>query len=362
MKLLVVGAGVLGSLYASKLHLAGHQVTVLARGKRLTDLREYGIVLENSSTGRQMTVRPPIIEALSPNERYDAALILVRKNQVTDLLPALAKNTATPSFVFMLNNATGSDAMAAALGRERVLLGFPGAGGALVGHIVRYRQLEKGSQPTTLGELDGSTTPRLRQIANALQSAGFPVAISPNIDAWLKTHVALVSPIANTIYMMGGSLRKMLHTPDAMLILVRAIREGMAVLRKLEVPVTPWKYSVLLALPEQLLVSVFCRIWDSEAAVLVMERHANHARDEMEHLANEFRSLIDLAGLPTPCIDRLAAHLNPDTAPMPAGTHTLPTDWGFLRMPLATSIGLLLVAAAAQRARKSIFALSGRHQ
>jgi hypothetical protein len=26
--------------------------------------------------------------------------------------------------------------------------------------------------------------------------AGFPTAISPNMDAWLKTHVALVGPIA----------------------------------------------------------------------------------------------------------------------------------------------------------------------
>lgn len=362
MKLLVVGAGVLGSLYAGKLHQAGHQVTILARGKRLADLREFGIVLEDGDTGRQMTLRPPIIETLDPDERYDAALIMVRKNQVADLLPVLAKNTATPTFVFMVNNAAGPDAMAAALGRERVLLGFPGAGGAVEGHVVTYRQLKKGSQPTTLGELDGSTTPRLKQVANALRSAGFPVAISPNIDAWLKTHVALVSPIAHAIYMMGGSLHRLVHTPDAMLIVIRAIREGTAVLRKLEIPVTPAKYAFLQVLPEQLLKSVLSKAWDSEAAVLVMERHANHARDEMEHLASEFRSLIDAAGIPTPYIDRLAAYLNPNAAPMPKGAQTLAADWGFLRMPLAALVGLLLMSAAARRARKSVLALTGRGQ
>jgi ketopantoate reductase len=38
MKLLIYGTGVLGSLYAARLHAAGHTVTLLARGQRLVDL------------------------------------------------------------------------------------------------------------------------------------------------------------------------------------------------------------------------------------------------------------------------------------------------------------------------------------
>ena len=33
MKLLIYGAGVLGSLYAARLHAAGHRVMLLARGQ-----------------------------------------------------------------------------------------------------------------------------------------------------------------------------------------------------------------------------------------------------------------------------------------------------------------------------------------
>lgn len=39
MKLLVYGAGVLGSLFSAHLHEAGHDVSLLARGKRLAALR-----------------------------------------------------------------------------------------------------------------------------------------------------------------------------------------------------------------------------------------------------------------------------------------------------------------------------------
>jgi hypothetical protein len=52
MNILVYGAGVLGSLYAARLRSAGHRVSLLARGRRLADLRRYGLALENAITGR----------------------------------------------------------------------------------------------------------------------------------------------------------------------------------------------------------------------------------------------------------------------------------------------------------------------
>jgi ketopantoate reductase len=39
MKILVYGAGVIGTLYAARLQQEGHQVTILARGSRLADIR-----------------------------------------------------------------------------------------------------------------------------------------------------------------------------------------------------------------------------------------------------------------------------------------------------------------------------------
>ena len=47
MKILVYGAGPLGSVFAAKLYQGGHDVSILARGKRLADLREHGVVIHN---------------------------------------------------------------------------------------------------------------------------------------------------------------------------------------------------------------------------------------------------------------------------------------------------------------------------
>ncbi len=57
MRILVFGAGVIGSVYAGNLLRAGHQVTVLARGRRLSDLTSSGLVLNNAESG-QTEVRP----------------------------------------------------------------------------------------------------------------------------------------------------------------------------------------------------------------------------------------------------------------------------------------------------------------
>jgi len=47
MRILVYGAGNIGSPYAGLLSHAGHEVSILARGERLATIREVGIELED---------------------------------------------------------------------------------------------------------------------------------------------------------------------------------------------------------------------------------------------------------------------------------------------------------------------------
>src|SRR3972149_1600909 len=99
MKILVYGAGVLGSVYAAHLQRAGHAVTLLARGQRYIDLQENGLALEDEITGRITISDINLINHLEPEDPYDWIMVVMRKNQVAEILPVLAANK-TPNVLF----------------------------------------------------------------------------------------------------------------------------------------------------------------------------------------------------------------------------------------------------------------------
>jgi 2-dehydropantoate 2-reductase len=129
VKVLVYGAGVIGTVYAGKLAEAGHEVTMVARDRRLADIRQHGLALEDIVHRRAWTAHVATTPHLSPDDEFDLALITVRRDQLAKTLPELATNKRIPTLLFMLNNPAGSASLAEALGRDRVMLGFPGIGG-----------------------------------------------------------------------------------------------------------------------------------------------------------------------------------------------------------------------------------------
>jgi 2-dehydropantoate 2-reductase len=208
----------------------------------------------------------------------------------------------------MVNNAAGPDALIRSLGRERVICGFPGAGGAKDRGVIQTYFDEAAPMPI-IGELDGQITPRLQDIAAVFKKAGMNVTLSRDIDAWLKTHVALVSPMADAVYMAGGNIYALAHERHTLALMLRAIKEGFDVLRALDIPVTPFKLRLLGWLPVGLLVPWVARKFNTKSAETGIQRHANAARDEMKQLADEFKALAIEANIPTPAIDQLRQYI-----------------------------------------------------
>jgi len=77
VRILVVGAGVIGSVYAGKLLTAGHEVVLLARGRRLADLQASGLILEEAQSGKRTALPVTAVAALDSADRYDLLLVPV---------------------------------------------------------------------------------------------------------------------------------------------------------------------------------------------------------------------------------------------------------------------------------------------
>lgn len=305
MKILVYGAGVLGSLYAARFFQCGCNVTLLARGKRYDEILLKGVVLEDSLSGERIACRVPVCKTLEPEDDYDLIIVLVRADQVAELLPVLAANRFSKQILFMVNNPDGYANWVKSVGSGRLLLGFAGAGGTRQNGVVRYHVVSPLLQPTTLAEPDGHVTDRIKSIARLFKNAGFATAISRNMEAWQKTHVAWVVPVANAILAAGGDGRALSERPDLIRVLVEAIHEAYTVLHRLNIPITPIKLKVITTLPKRLTSLIF-KAWSRTRHFdTIATRHTLAAYSEIKLLSEEFQAIARTAKIPTPALDQL---------------------------------------------------------
>jgi 2-dehydropantoate 2-reductase len=93
VRILVLGTGVIGSVYASKLLCAGHDVVLLARGQRLVDLRSHGLLVQDAESGDHSTQQVTAVRELTSDDRFDVVLVAVRAEQLEGVLPVLTGMT-----------------------------------------------------------------------------------------------------------------------------------------------------------------------------------------------------------------------------------------------------------------------------
>jgi 2-dehydropantoate 2-reductase len=351
VKILVYGAGPLGSLFAARLHEGGNDVSLLARGERLSDLREYGIELRDFLTKEETVTHVKIVERLEPEDAYDLVLVIMRKNHALEILPVLAANKHTPNVCFLMNNAAGPDALMDALGKERVLVGFPNSAGYFEGHRIHCIAGQVEDKAGVLfGEVDGSITERTKWVAGIFDSMpGYEGEIRTDMDAWHKTHVALLFPsLGPALYAAGTDNFRFSRTRDLLILAIRAIREGFQVLHALNVPIVPKKMKIFEWIPEPLLVLFLKRFITHPAMKIALVGHANAARSEVHHLTDEFLTLARRTSIPTPAIDQLYPHLDPETPLTPEGSKKIPLHWSglaFWSVGLAGFISLFISIA-----------------
>ena len=309
MRTLFFGAGPLGSVYAHLLHEAGGDVTVLARGERHDWIKENGLVLLNELTGQESSSRVKVVNELKPEDEYDLVIVLIRKNKLLPVFEILEASRGVKNVLFMGNNALGFDEYLKHLSAEKVLFGFPGAGGGIREQVVHYADREKPKgkrRAVTIGEVDGRSRERTMAVKSLFESAGVPVDLTTDIDGWLKYHVALVSPLVGALYKHDCDNYRASKDTETRRALVRAAKEGGRALRALGFRKRqPFEFNLFYWLPEYMSTMAVKGLLGSKFAEVAFALHAKAARDEMDALSHEFQELTTETSVDTPNIDTL---------------------------------------------------------
>ena len=301
----VVGAGVIGQVYAGRLADVGCEVWLLARGSTYARLRADGVRLREDGVDSRPPVR--VVNSTTDIPAVDTVFLAVRADQVTAALPLLVE-VHTRVVVTLVNLTDDARAVATQIGMDRVVLGFPGVGGTRTTDGIEYHRIRQ--QPTTLGCAGG----REQIVAQDLRAAGLNVELAADMEAWLATHTVFIAGVGAAILHSQGAER-LGADRKATARMILSIRDGFTSLAHSGVDVTPSPLrTIFTRVPRLFSVPYWQRQMRSELGTLSLAPHVFATRD------TEFPLIAAAARRLAPEARQLSAAL--DTAGYPAKPHT----------------------------------------
>ncbi len=248
MRIAVYGAGAIGGHLAVSLAGAGADISVVARGAHLDAIRRRGLTMG------ERTVRLPASADAAELGPQDAVFITLKSHQLPAALegvsallgPETAVVTAMNGLPYWYFHGRGGrriesvdpgGRIQAAIAPERAIgcITFVAAEVSTPG-VVHHT----GGAEYSMGEPDGSASPRLRALAELLREAGIGVRVSADIraDIWLKLLANVsISPVSA---LTGASVGEAAQDGGARHVIRGAMEECKAVARAfgVEIPIS----------------------------------------------------------------------------------------------------------------------------
>lgn len=224
MRMAIIGAGSLGIYIGALLSRAGRDVTLVAHSKKSADaLNQEGAVL----TGAIEATIPVI--ACTPAELrgpYDCAILITKLDASREALARLSGHLAPEGFVCTLQNGMPEETVAEVVGGARTTGGVVLVGASRQGpNATRITsKIEMLSHAFEIGEMDGSSTPRMAALAENLSAAGGCHVVSNLLDIrWAK--LLINASVGAMTAVFGASNAAIVQNDEALALTVRAADE-----------------------------------------------------------------------------------------------------------------------------------------
>ncbi len=185
MKVCIVGAGAMGSLFGGRLAYAGIDVTLYdIFAEHVDAINREGLSIIGLE-GAVETIRPAATGDIRETAGADAYIFFVKSNATARAASAIALEAPEGALAVTLQNGLGNgDILAAEFGSDRTVVGVTSQGATFLGP---GRIRHGGTGPTHLATISGRND-ILAPLVKALGRAGIETHVEPNIDdlIWSK--------------------------------------------------------------------------------------------------------------------------------------------------------------------------------
>jgi 2-dehydropantoate 2-reductase len=251
VRVCIVGAGAIGGLLATRLAVAGAEVSVLARGETLAAIRDTGLTLVEPDGS---VVVAPAIDAsddLAAFGPQDVVVLSLKAHQIAAVADRLGALYAEDTIVVPVQNGLPwwfFHKLAGPFEGHRIRSLDPD--GTIERHIPADRIIAGVAYPAAareepavirlvegdrfpVGELDGSRSARVAALSQTLTAAGFTSRVLTDIRAhlWVKAWGNLAfNPISA---LTGATLAEICQLPSTRALAAEMMREAGAVAERL---------------------------------------------------------------------------------------------------------------------------------
>lgn len=229
MRIVIMGAGAMGSLFGGLLAFSGEDVLLVDIQKEQVEaIRSSGLTLEEGDKLQNIGVNAA--HDVTSLGKADLVIFFVKtyhtEKAVSDALALEKENTI---FLTLQNGLGNEEAISKRINRRKVMLGVTGQGATFLGpgHI-----RHAGWGKTYIGELDQKVTDRAIQIAKMFREADIDTEVSANIHEliWDKLLVNVgINALTALTELKNGQL---LEYPETLRLMEALVSEAAEVARK----------------------------------------------------------------------------------------------------------------------------------
>lgn len=295
MRILIIGAGVLGSNLAHSIK-KGNDVTILARNKTYENLKNNGLIIKHK-LGKRSVDHFNVIDKLEENDIYDVIFVVSRFSSLDSIVKIIEKNKSK-NIVFVGNNMNSEKYMN--IKDKNILFAFFMAAGKKYDGYINSICLNK----IEIGRTDGKDISN-EFIKSIFKETKIKVTIENKMNDYLKTHACAVLPLVFASYKVDGNLKLLKKDKEYSLLIMDAIIEGYDVLKKLGYEILPKGEYENCVNKKEKCAFIYRFMFSNFIGKMCISDHAMSAREEFILLDNEFEKLKKKSKLETKVYDKL---------------------------------------------------------